>query len=231
MKCRDKRIRYCREHWQSYLSAPQLLSNQKIESVYKKLLRNQSVVSMLKTGRQLFQTFSICILSWLLYVLCVFIFPSVYGYNLMPPSSLGWWNGQQPLLANEMCFPVLQLHRGAISSSLRSLWLNYCLVGQTTQRYVQEAETQVLSLWIFMCFSYQPPAKHKWGVFVWKTVGSSRLCITRKPCMEEELCSAGVDPSAAIPCIMAGSLYPATRFGIHRFLDCSTSHRAWGASP
>lgn len=121
MKCRDKCIRYCQEHWQSYLSAPQLLSNQKIESVYKKLLRNQSRVGMLKTGRQLFRIFSICILSWLLYVLCVFIFPSVYGYNLMPPSSLGWWNGQQRLLANEMCFPVLQLHQGAISSSFLTL--------------------------------------------------------------------------------------------------------------
>lgn len=115
--------------------------------------------------------------------------------------------------------------------SLRSLWLNYCLVGQTTQRYVQEAETQVFSLWIFMCFSYRPPAKHTWGVFVWKTVGSSRLCITWKPCMEDELCSASVDPPAAVPCIMAGSLYLATQFGIHRFLDCSTSHGAWGASP
>lgn len=49
MKYRDKLIKYCQEHWQSYLSAPNL-RNQKIKSVYKKLLRNQSVVSVLKTG-------------------------------------------------------------------------------------------------------------------------------------------------------------------------------------
>lgn len=66
----DKLIKYCQEHWQSHLSAPQLLSNWKIKSVYKKLLRNQSAASVLKTGHQLFQTFSISILSWFLHVLC-----------------------------------------------------------------------------------------------------------------------------------------------------------------
>lgn len=229
MKYRDKLIKYCQERWQSYLSAPQLLSDWKIKSVYEKLLRNQSVVSVLKTGHQLFQTFSICILSWLLHVLYVFIFPSMYGYNLMPPSPLGWWNGQ--LLGNEMWVPVLQLHQGASYSSLCSLWLNCCLVGQTTQRQVQETETQVLSLQIFEYFSYRPPAKHKRGIFVWKTVGSSWLCITWKPCLEEKLCSAGVDPPAAVLHITAGRLYLATWFGSHKFLDCSTSYQARSASP
>lgn len=181
------------------LICPLNLRNQKIKSVYKKLLRNQSVSECAQNRSLAFPMFSICILSWPLCVLHVFIFSSVYGHNLMPPSSLGWWNRQQPLLANEMWVPVLQLHQGACSSSLHPLQLNRWLVDQTTQCCVQEAETQMFSSQIFKYFSYWPPAKHKWGIFIWKTVGSSWLCITWKPCVEEELCSASMDPPAAVP--------------------------------
>lgn len=50
------------------------------------------------------------------------------------------------ILANEMWVPLLQLHQGASSSALHPLRLNCCLVDQTTQHCVQEAETQMLQV-------------------------------------------------------------------------------------
>lgn len=216
--------------WQSYLPAPQLLSSQKVKFVYKKLLRNWSVVSVLATDHQLFQTFRHLYLKLTPVCFMFSLFPLCMDAIECPTSSLGWQNGQQPLLANEMWVPVLHLHQGASSSSLHSLWLNCCLVGQTTQCYVQEGETQVISLQTAKYFPYPPPAKCKWRAFLWKTEGMSLLCITWK------LHGGGAVLSqrgsfCCRPNIMVGRLYLATWFGSHRFLVCFAKHWGWDASP
>lgn len=184
MKCRHKLIKYCQEWCQSYLSDPQLLSDQKIKSVYEKLLRNQSVVSMLKTGHQLFQTFSICILNWLLRVLHVFTFPFMYEYKVMPPSSPGWWNGQQPLMANEMWAPVT-LAPSSWQFFLLTLPLNCCLAGQTT---IFKKQKLKCSLYETLSTFHTNHQQNTNGECLCLKLGSLLWCITWKPCVEEELC-------------------------------------------
>lgn len=122
---------------------------------------------MLKTAPQLLQIFSIWILHWLL---CVSHFASFH-------LSLSVWMQLNSLLVPRMekwsatTFGKLNVGPSASAPSVHPFLLSTLLL--TVLLPSGRLHSAVL-------FSYWLPAMHKLGVFTWKTVGSSLLCITWK---------------------------------------------------
>lgn len=89
-----------------------------------------------------------------------------------------------------MWISQLQPHQCTRSSSLPCFWLCCCFAGRLHSPVLKKERLSLQS------FSYWLPPMHKLGIFTWKTVGSSLLCITWKSysflCMLcfTEMCSA-----------------------------------------
>lgn len=89
-----------------------------------------------------------------------------------------------------MWISQLQPHQCTRSSSLPCFWLWCCFAGRLHSPVLKKERLSLQS------FSYWLPPMHKLGIFTWKTVGSSLLCITWKSysflCMLcfTEICSA-----------------------------------------